>query len=78
MITKTWIEDLRGMAGLGWVTSRRAPDVAALMPITVRGPAAVATRARTRLMGADLAASAAAPTVQNGVICAAAPTACHG
>ena len=30
MITKTRIEDLRGMDGFGWVTSLRAPDVAAL------------------------------------------------
>ena len=30
MITSTRIEDLRGMDGFGWVTSLRAPDVAAL------------------------------------------------
>jgi Transposase DDE domain len=30
MITKTRVEDLRGMEGAGWVTSLRAPDVAAL------------------------------------------------
>jgi hypothetical protein len=30
MITKTRIEDLRGMEGFGWVTSLRAPDIAAL------------------------------------------------
>jgi len=30
MVTKTRIEDLRGMEGFGWVTSLRAPDVAAL------------------------------------------------
>ena len=30
MITKTRIADLRGIEGMGWVTSLRAPDVAAL------------------------------------------------
>jgi hypothetical protein len=30
MITKTRIEDLRGLGGAGWVTALRAPDIAAL------------------------------------------------
>ena len=30
MITKTRIEDLRGLQGAGWVTALRAPDIAAL------------------------------------------------
>ena len=30
MITKTRIEDLRGLEGAGWVTALRAPDIAAL------------------------------------------------